>query len=116
VKIVNSKKSTQMIVCYFIANTLAFVEQSCFHHSKTWCCPKPQNFIVIQNTGYKVFNTTYEIEYNRNGKVSDTYVSNTYDLKNTACQWGRMTTNRHWWIEVCERMSIDERGWIVKTE
>jgi hypothetical protein len=27
VKIVNSKKSTQMIVCYFVADTLALVER-----------------------------------------------------------------------------------------
>jgi hypothetical protein len=37
VKIVNSKKSAQMIVCCFITNTLALVEQLCSHHPRTWC-------------------------------------------------------------------------------
>jgi hypothetical protein len=53
-KLMSLKKSAQMIVCYFIANTLALVEQYCFHHPRTWCCPMPQNFVAIQNTSYKV--------------------------------------------------------------
>jgi hypothetical protein len=51
-KILTSKKSTQMIVCYFVA--LALAEQQCSHHPRTWCCLMPQNFVAIQNTNYKV--------------------------------------------------------------
>jgi hypothetical protein len=47
VKIVNSKKSTQMIVCYFVVDTLALAEQQCSHHLRTWCYPMPQNFVAI---------------------------------------------------------------------
>jgi len=47
VKIMNSKKSVQMIMCYFVVDTLALVERWCFHHPRTWCCPMPQNFVAI---------------------------------------------------------------------
>ncbi len=53
-KIVSSKKSIQMIVCYFVDDTLALAEQKCFHHPKTWCCPMPQNFVAIQSISNKV--------------------------------------------------------------
>jgi hypothetical protein len=43
-----------MIVCYFVADTLALVDQQCSHHSKTWCCPMPQNFVAIHNISHKV--------------------------------------------------------------
>ncbi len=69
VKIVSSKKQIQMIMRYFVTDTLALAEQ--YHHPRTWCCPMPQNFVTIQSTKYGLKHT-----------VSDMYVCNTYDLKN----------------------------------
>jgi len=73
----NPKKLAQMIMCYFVVDTLALVEHSCSHHPKTWCCPMPQNFVAIQSIKYVLKNI-----------ISDMYVRNTYDLNNMVHRWG----------------------------
>jgi len=46
-------------------------------------------------------NTIYAIKCNHNGKVSNTYVHNTYGLKNMVRQRGWMATDGRWWTNVC---------------
>ncbi len=99
-KIVSSKKSVQMIVCYFVADTLALEERSCSHHPKTWCYPMPQNFVAIQSTRYDLKNI-----------ISNTYVHSTYDLKNIVRQqiWTSMGARRC--TNVSGRKGPDGQNW-----
>ncbi len=54
VRIVNSKILVQMVVCYFVTDTLVLDEYYYFHHPRTWCCPMPQNFVTVRSTNYKI--------------------------------------------------------------
>jgi hypothetical protein len=67
-KIVSSKKSAQMIVCYFIIDTLPLAERWCSHHPRTSCCPMLQNFVAIQSTKYGLKHMV--LDMNRDGRTS----------------------------------------------
>jgi len=53
VKLVNSKILVPRVVCYFVTDTLVLDEEY-FHHPRTWCCPMPQNFVIVRSTTYKI--------------------------------------------------------------
>jgi hypothetical protein len=62
----------------------------------TWCCPMPQNFVEICT------------KYGLNNTISNTYVRNTYNLKNTARQRGWMVTDKLWWTDIYGWTSVDK--------
>jgi len=54
--------------------------------------------------------------YGLKNTILDTYVCNTYDLKNTTCWWGWMVADERRWMDVCGRMSVDGRNRTNRTE